>query len=179
MTGQMKTHIVLLRGVMPTGKNRVPMADLRTSLTEAGFQDVKTYIQSGNVILKSDLDREAIESLIHKVIFKKIGADITIIARARNAFNDIFMRNPYPLEAKSRTYFILLESEPDKELLNSLQALDFSPDHVMIHNDSIYILFAEKYSSSKYNTNFFERKLKVAATARNFNTMSRLLELTA
>ena len=64
----MRTYVVLLRGVMPYGRNKVPMAALRTILTEAGLRDVQTYIQSGNVIAKSELKRAEIETLVHDAI---------------------------------------------------------------------------------------------------------------
>jgi uncharacterized protein (DUF1697 family) len=175
----MKTYIALLRGVMPSGKNRVPMADLRAALAEAGFPDVKTYIQTGNVILRSDLSREEIQGLIHEIILDKINADITVIARTRAELQSIFESNPFPPEANKRTYFTILESEPEAEKIDTFLALDFTPDEIVFQDDSIVILFATKYSDSKFNNNFIERKLKVATTTRNFNTMSRLLELSA
>lgn len=173
----MKTYIALLRGVMPSGKNRVPMADLRAALAEAGFPDVKTYIQSGNVILRSDLDREGIQKLIHDVILTEIGADITVIARKHEEMKAIFECNPYPLDDKKRTYLTILATIPEAETVANFLAMDFSPDELNYNGDSFHILYATKYSDSKFNNNFIERKLKVAATTRNFNTMSRLLEL--
>ncbi len=69
--------IILLRGVTPTGRNRIPkMAYLTEILTEAGFDNVQTYIQSGNVILETDLSDETIRKLVHDTILEKIGADL-------------------------------------------------------------------------------------------------------
>ena len=76
----MKKYAILLRGVTPTGKNRVPMAELRAALSDAGLLDVQTYIQSGNVIAKSALAQSSLESFVHEVIFREIGADIAVIA---------------------------------------------------------------------------------------------------
>ena len=164
---------------MPTGKNRVPMAELRAALTDAGLLEVQTYIQSGNAVVKSDLDPTAIQSLVHEVIARSIGADIGVIARTPQQMRSILEGNPFPLDAAPRTYFSLLETDPAPSLVDELRRFDFSPDQVRIAGSTIYILFATKYSDSKYNNNYFERKLKVAATTRNFNTMSRLLELSA
>ncbi len=174
-----KTYIALLRGVMPTGKNRVPMAELRNALAEAGLSDVRTYIQSGNVILRSGLNRRGVQSLIHQIIFEGIGADITVIARTRDEMEEIFNHNPYPPDTTQRTYFIFFDSIPDKESINKFLELDYFPDQVVLKKDSLYTLFATKYSDSKFNNNFIERKLNVAATTRNFNTINRLLELSA
>lgn len=175
----MKTYVIFLRGVTPTGKNRVPMAELRTALRVAGLLDVQTYIQSGNVVAKSLLDQSAIQSLVHEVIAQEIGADIAVIARTHEQIKSVMEHNPFLLDAASRTYFSLLASSPAPPLVEELRRLKFSPDDVNVIDGTIYTLYATKHSDSKFNNNFFERKLKVVATTRNFNTMSRLLELSA
>lgn len=173
----MKTYILLLRGVMPTGKNRVPMCDLRVALADAGLADVRTYIQSGNVIAKSDLDPIGISQLAHDTIKLKIGADITVIVRTAEQTKSIMTRNPFPNADSSRIYFSLLASPPASELLQKFLEFDFSPDEIRVVDDTIYTLYATKLSDSKFTNNFFEKKLKVSATTRNFNTMTRLVEL--
>lgn len=175
----MKNYAILLRGITPTGKNRVPMAELRAALSDAGLLDVQTYIQSGNVIAKSSLDQSSVQSLVHEVIARKIGADIAVIARTHGQLKSVMEGNPFPLNAASRTYFSLLAVPPAAHLTEELSRLDFSPDSVRVGDDAIYTLYATKHSDSKFNNNFFERKLKVAATTRNFNTISRLVELSA
>ena len=87
----MKNYAIFLRGVTPTGKNRVPMAELRPALSNAGLLDVQTYIQSGNVVAKSSLDQASIQSLVHDVITREIGADIAIIARTHTAIPKFFV----------------------------------------------------------------------------------------
>ena len=153
------------------------MAELREALAAEGFPEVKTYIQSGNVFLKSAQDRESIQSLVYKVILEKIGADITVIARTHDEIKDLFENNPFPIETSKRTYFTLFETMPEEDLIEEFIKLAKSPDEIVINQDSLYILFATKYSDSKFNNNFIERKLNIAATTRNFNTISRLLEL--
>ena len=175
----MKTYAIFLRGVTPTGKNRVPMADLRPALAGAGLHDVQTYIQSGNVIAKSALGPGAIEALVHEVILNKIGADLAVVARTHPQIKRILESNPFPADAASRTYYTLFASAPVAALVRDLLALDFSPDKVRVIGDALYTLYATKHSDSKFNNNFYERKLKIAATTRNFNTLSRLRELSA
>ena len=173
----MKTYIILLRGVTPTGKNKVPMAELRVALTDAGLVDVRTYIQSGNVIAGSSLEHFEIDRLVHDAIEQKIGADLAIITRTPQQLSDVLKRNPFSVADSSRLYFSLLSSQPAPDLLEKLLGIDFAPDHVKVVGDTIYTLYATKHSDSRFNNNYFERKLKVAATTRNFNTMSRLVEL--
>jgi uncharacterized protein (DUF1697 family) len=82
----MKTYIILLRGVMPTGKNKVPIALLRAALEKAGLKNVRTYIQSGNVVAESSLSQSRIEKLVHDVIKKRFGGDIAVLARTAPSF---------------------------------------------------------------------------------------------
>jgi len=175
----MKHYAIFLRGVTPTGKNRVPMAELRAALSDAGLLDVRTYIQSGNVLAKSALDRSALQALVHEVIARDIGADIAAIARTHEQLKRVIAGNPFPLSAAARTYFSLLAVPPAAHLAAGLSQLDCSPDTVRVVGDAIYTLYATKHSDSKFTNNFFERKLKVAATTRNFNTLSRCVELSA
>lgn len=173
----MKTYVILLRGVTPTGRNKVPMAELRAALTDAGFADVQTYIQSGNVIAKSALSAAAVGQRVHEVITQRIGADIAVMTRTPQQIADILAGNPFSATDTSKLYFSLLAARPAPELLRALLATDFAPDRVTVVGDTIYSAYATQYSDSKFNNNYFERKLKVAATTRNFNTMSRLVEL--
>lgn len=175
----MKTHVILLRGVTPTGKNRVPMAELRVALAQAGLVDVRTYIQSGNVIARSHLDCSGVAGLVHDVILQSIGADITVISRTPHQIQRILQRSPFPQADSARLYFSMLASRPAPDLLEELQAINFAPDQVMVLDDAIYTRYATQHSDSRFTNNFFERKLKVAATTRNFNTMTRLAELSA
>lgn len=175
----MKTHVILLRGVTPTGKNRVPMAALRVALAQAGLVDVRTYIQSGNVIARSSMDGSGVAGLVHEVIQQSIGADITVITRTPSQIQRILQRSPFPRTDSARLYFSMLASRPAPDLLEGLQAINFAPDQVKVLDDAIYTRYATQLSDSRFTNNFFERKLKVAATTRNFNTMTRLAELSA
>jgi uncharacterized protein (DUF1697 family) len=175
----MPTYVILLRGVAPTGKNKVLMAPLRVALTRTGLRDARTYIQSGNVIATSSLSQSKLEKLVHDTIKKTLGGDIVVVARTAEQFRKTVKRNPFPHADQSRLYFSLLASRPDPTLVKSLLSMHFSPDQVRVVDDAIYTLYATKYSDSKFNNNFFERRLKVAATTRNFNTMTKLVELSS
>lgn len=173
----MKTYILLLRGVMPTGKNKVPMAQLREVLTKAKLTDVQTYIQSGNVFAKSTLATPDVEKLVHDQIKKHFGGDIAVISLTRAQVAKILNDNPFKKADTERLYFTMLAEKPDATFLEEFLSINFSPDKVHAVGKVIYTLYATKYSDSKFNNNFSERKLKVAATTRNFNTMTKLLEL--
>lgn len=175
----MNTQIILLRGVMPTGKNKVPMTPLRAALEAAGLCDVRTYIQSGNVIATTRLDQARVEALVHQVIKEQFGGDIKVLARTPAYFLDMMENNPFNGHDPAMLYFTLLASRPEGALLESFRALDHAPDQVRVVGDVAYVLCATKYSDLKANNNFVERKLKVAATTRNFNTVSKLIALSS
>ncbi len=89
-------HIILLRGVTPNGKNAIPkMSYLVDILIEADFQHVRTYIQSGNIILESDLSLEEIREQVHTLIKEKIGADLKMVIKNKNDFAKIVQENPF------------------------------------------------------------------------------------
>jgi len=173
----MKTYIIFLRGVMPTGKNKVPMAELREVLSKAGLSDVRTYIQSGNVLVRSNLSASQIDTLAHDQIKKHFGGDIAVISLTPAHVAKILNNNPFKKADTERQYFTLFAEKPDTKLLKEFLTSDFSPDKVLIIGKVMYTLYATKYSDSKFDNNFFERKLKVTATTRNFNTVTTLLEL--
>ena len=175
----MATQIILLRGVMPTGKNKLLMAPLRTALEEAGLGDVRTYIQSGNVIASTELGQPAIQKLVHTVIKEKFGGDIHVLARSPSYFIEMMENNPFKRADPTKLYYTLLADEPDSSLLKPFDDLGHAPDQVCVVGDIAYVLCATQYRDLKANNNFIEKKLKVTATTRNFNTMSKLIALSA
>ena len=175
----MGTHVVLLRGVMPYGRNKVPMATLRTILSEVGLENVQTYIQTGNVIATSELTCTEIEALVQDAIRERIGAPVSAIARTAEQFKVIFEKNPFASADSGRVYFSLLRGYPSREQREKFLLTDFSPDAVKLIGDTLYTLYNTKHSDSKFTNNFFERQLKVTSTSRNFNTMKKLVELSS
>lgn len=170
---------VLIRGVTPTGKNRVPMAQLRELLEASpNFSGIQTYIQSGNVILETDLSSRETEHIIHRIIVDNFGGDLVIIAKnheqLQKSFKNYSIKNT-PIE---RQYYTFLKNIPSEEGLNKLAERDFGEDKYEIVDDMVYIAFATKASDSKLTNNVIEQKLGTSATTRNYNTTKRLAELT-
>jgi len=173
----METYVILLRGVMPTGKNRVPMGPLREALAEAGLSAVQTYIQSGNVIAQTDLPAEEVEALVHDQIEAHFGGDLAILARTPDQLVRILEGNPFPEADTKKVYYTVLAGPPDAGGVEEIAGLDFAPDRVVITDEAAYVHCPNGYGRTKLNNNFLERKLKVAATTRNYNTMTKLIEM--
>lgn len=175
----MKTWVILLRGVMPTGKNKVPMAPLRAALGAAGLQDVQTYIQSGNVIARSRLGQGKVEELVHDAIANSFGGDITVIARTAEEYRAILEACPFERAETKRRYNTILGSEPEVSKAAAFSKGIYKPDDIRLVGDVIYTLCNTQYSDLKVNNTVIERRLGVAATTRNYNTTAKLIELSS
>lgn len=173
----MKTYIILLRGITPTGKNKVPMAPLRSELEKSGLKNVRTYIQSGNIIAVSSLSQSELQKLVRDVIKEHFGGDITVLAKTVDQFRKILKDNPFKNADTTKLYFTFLAAKPDNLLVKEFLSPGYSPDGVEIIDDTVYVLCTTRYSDLKVNTNYIERKLKVAATTRIYNTIAKLVEL--
>jgi uncharacterized protein (DUF1697 family) len=173
----MTDWIVLLRGVMPTGRNKVPMAPLREALEAAGLRDVRTWIQSGNVLARSRRGQGALERLVHDVIHDTFGGDIAVLARPVAFFRDAVARNPFPDASPDELYYTLLSHKPEPVRLQALLAHDGGADRIAVDGDLAYVHCVGRYSDTRLNNACIERKLALPATTRIANTIHRLLEM--
>ena len=174
----MKTYIVLLRAVMPTGKNKVPMAQLREVLSKAGFGNVQTYIQSGNALVDTDLSAKEVETRLHDLIKKHIGADLAVLARTATQVKKLLSENPFKVGYDmSRVFFVLFEKPPSAKKVKELLANDYSPERLAITKNAAYMYIPGTYGRGILSGGFLEKKLDVPATMRNFNTISKLIEM--
>ncbi len=174
----MSIYIALLRGINVGGHKKVPMAELRELLTNNGFQNVQTYIQSGNVIFESLVEQiNNIEEQIKKAILDHFGFDVSVIVKTRPELQAVFDDCPFIEVKKEKSYFTMLSSKPNKELVELASKKNYPDEEYVIINDCIYFYCAKGYGQAKFSNNFFERKLKVTATARNYKTMVKLFSL--
>lgn len=177
----MQTYIALLRGINVSGQKKIKMADLRQLLAQIGFEDVVTYIQSGNIVLKSEeKNPRALEKNIASEIYKSYGFDVPVLVKSKEEIQDIIENNPFDnsedLEA-NRIYFVLLKAVPESDLTEALVNEIFANEKFNITANCVYLCCAKGYGNAKCDNNFFERKLKVPATTRNYRTMTKLLEM--
>ncbi|QLG45748.1 DUF1697 domain-containing protein [Costertonia aggregata] len=177
----MQTYIALLRGINVSGQKKVMMTDLLELMQKSGFKAVQTYIQSGNIIFKSDgNDTGQIQTQISKNIAKKFGFQVPVLVIAMLDFKEIVAKNPFdhPNDLKANSiYFVLLKNVPNQDLMKSLNQESYPNEEFRITPKSIYLKCKKGYGNSKCDNNFFERKLKVQATTRNYRTMMKLMQL--
>ncbi|MFN0729852.1 DUF1697 domain-containing protein [Polaribacter gochangensis] len=170
----MKTYIILLRGINVSGKNKLPMAELRELLNDLQFQNVTTYIQSGNMILTSDESKMVICQKIKEGIFIKFGYDVPVLAKTISEWEKAIKNYPFSLENEKIVAFTFLEKPVDVE---TIEVNGIKEDQYQIHKDVVYLYCPSTFAATKLSNNLFERKLKVTATTRNLRTTLKLLEL--
>ena len=167
-------YIVLLRGINVSGKNKLPMQELRELLKNSGFENVQTYIQSGNIILESKKSKVLIAQEIKQAIAQKFGYDVPVIIRTVDEWKKITDMVTYPLNEEKSLYFTFLDSVPEKTEI-TINKLD--SDEYTIINDVVYLYCLGGYGNTKLSNNIFEKKLDVKASTRNYRTTMKLLEL--
>ena len=181
-TGRMSRYISLLRGINITGHSLIKMTALVELYSYLGFQNIETYLQSGNVLFDSSLaDTKKIADTIEMEIKKKLGLNISVLIKTGSDLKKIIKNNPYLKKNSAVTekfYVTLLFKKPKKELLDAINNITSGNDEYYINGDIIYLNCPYGYGRTKLNNNIFEKKLKVIATTRNWNTINKLLGLT-
>lgn len=174
-------YIALLRGINVSGQKKIKMADLKEILLKRGLKDVVTYIQSGNVIFRSDEKNvQSLEEKINKGILDAFGFDVPVLVKTKIELAEILQKSPYTkqkdLDAK-RVYYVLLNTAPTMESIESLVQEDYPNELFSISENCVYLNCINGAGNAKLTNNIIERKLKVSATTRNYRTMMKLLEL--
>lgn len=177
----MNTHISILRGINVSGQKKIKMADLNVLYQNLGFQDVQTYIQSGNVVFKSkDSDKSVIKNKIESKIREQYGFIAPVQILEFEELNETFLNNPFVNkrnEDTSKLHVTFLEEAPQNEFLISILNVNSASDEFFIYRKVIYLFCPNGYGRAKLNNTFFEKRLKTIATTRNWKTISKLIEL--
>lgn len=178
----MNRYISILRGINVGGKRKMPMQELRQLLAEQGFNNIKTYIQSGNVIFDAEKEKSQAElsEIISEAILGKWNFEVPVITFTGGELQQAIAENPFYEDKESdinRLHLTFLSEEPEPELLQKINAVDFAPDAFSISGRHVWLFCAGKYSDSKLSNQFFERKLKTTATTRNWKTVLKLAEM--
>jgi len=176
---KMETYIALLRGINVNGQKKIQMTNLKLMLTKLGFKEVVTYIQSGNIVFKANaLEKDVLEEKIKKQILNVFGFEVPVLIKTIKEVEAIIVENPFKeLIETGQIYFVLLQGKLDRVLVEKLSHETYKNETFVITDSCIYLNCENGYGKAKCNNNLFERKLKVAATTRNYKTMNKLLEL--
>lgn len=174
-------YVAFLRGINVGGHRKIRMQDLKLSLTKIGLNDVETYIQSGNIVFKTLGDQaDNLSKEIEASIEKDFGFDVKVIVKNGVQLKEIISNNPYLSNESAdinKCYLTLLSDIPKKEQAELLNALKFPYDEFHLMDDIIYLYCTNGYGKTKLSNDFFEKKLKLVASTRNWKTMLKMLEM--
>jgi len=178
----MQTFVAILRGINVGGKRKILMADLKKMFNQMGFENVVTYIQSGNVVFNADagIQADKLSKPLENEIEKSFNYDVPVIVRTAAEVEKVIANNPFLEMANGdieRLYVTFLSEIPSKENLEIINKIKFDQDTFEIVGRDVYGYCAGKYHKSKITNQFFEGKLKVKATSRNWKTVLKLKEL--
>lgn len=177
----MNRRIAILRGVNVGGKRKILMADLKSMFEKMNFLNVKTYIQSGNVFfdLKKEIGNLELAQKIEKAIKKEFGFDVPVIVRTSKEIKTVINQNPFYNNNTDiiHLHLTFLGEEPTLENQEKAKSCNYEPDKFEIKGKEVFIYCEGKYHQSKLTNNFFEKKLRVNATTRNWKTVIKLYEL--
>jgi uncharacterized protein (DUF1697 family) len=175
----MAQHILLLRGINLAARNRIAMADLRGVLEEAGFDHVRTYLQSGNVVLSSDAQADDIARKTERLIAKLFDLDVPVIVRSRAQLAKVVERNPLKAIASNpkRYQVSFLETKPTREVVRRVEEAAVAHERVVAIGREIYAWHPDGIGRSRLWTLLAGQRLGITATARNWTTVTNLLSL--
>lgn len=174
------THILLLRGINVGGNNMIGMAPLRAALETAGFTGVKTYLQSGNAVVTASTASPAkVAREVETLIEKEFGLSIKVVVRSRRQIEAIVANDPFPgIADVPKWYFVnFCDPAPDPAKLAHLDPAAFEPERFALDGDTLYVWHPGGLQGSPLEKAIAKAKLGVTVTARNWNTVNKLLEL--
>jgi uncharacterized protein (DUF1697 family) len=177
--GRVAQHILLLRGINLAGRNRIAMPALRDALTDAGFDDVRTYLQSGNVVLSSSAKADEVVRKTKRLIAKEFGLDIAVVDRTRAQLAKVVELNPLKKVARNpkRYQVSFLEAKATRELMRRVEEAAVPPEQVVAIGREIYAWHPDGVARSQLWALLGGQRLGVTATSRNWTTVTKLLTL--
>lgn len=176
----MTAHVALLRGVNVGGKNKLPMKDLAAMFEAAGCREVRTYIQSGNVVFRAS---KAVASRarrsVEAAIAKRLGKDVPVILRTVAEMREAVRENPFATpntDAKS-LHVAFLAARPSASRVKALDTDRSPPDELAVHGSEVYLRLPNGVARTKLTNAYLDGRLATTSTVRNWRTVQKLLEM--
>ena len=173
-------YVAFLRGINVGGKNKVKMETLREVCADLGFENVETYINSGNVVFETAKTEDLkLASKIEKAIEKVFSLKIRVMVRMIEEIQTIVKNNPFAgqFENDKDLHVFFLDEELSTEKRELLLSKNNNNEMYIVHNREIFCLLRVSVSDSLMGKDFIGKKLKVSATARNWRTVNKIPEL--
>jgi uncharacterized protein (DUF1697 family) len=174
------THVALLRGINVGGKNKLPMSDLTAMFTAARCDNVRTYIQSGNVIFDAAPGAASkVAGVITARIASRFGYRTPVVMRTQKELEDVIRQNPFLKAGADETalHVMFLADLPDAGRVRDLDPDRSPPDRFIVRGREVYLQLPSGVGRSKLTNDYFDTKLATTSTGRNWRTVTKLLEL--
>ena len=178
----MHTFVALLRGINVGGRSLIPMSELRSLFAGMDLDEVSTYIQSGNVVFSSTSDdRQKLAADIEKRIAAAFEVSPTVLLRTPAELAEIAAGNPFLSRQSdlSKLHVVFLSAPPSTDAVGQLDPARSPPDEFDVRGREIYLHLPNGAGRSKLTIDYFEKRLGVRGTARNWKTLTKLIELTS
>lgn len=174
----MKRSLILLRGINVSGHNKVPMADLRAALTDAGLVNVATYIQSGNIAVDSDADAKDLGQLVEQMVLESFDVRVPAVVIAQSEIQSILNNAPFSTDADAAYQVIYFSGAPvDTAGVAAIDGSKYPGDDITATEKVIYVSYENGQSKSKLTINTLERAAGCNLTGRNLRSTVKLLSL--
>ena len=173
-------YIAFLRGINVGGKNKIKMETLREMFAALGFENVKSYINSGNVIFETaKTDDNKLAAKIEKAIEKEFALNIKTMVRSIDEIEEIVKNNPFDgqFENEKILHVFFLDEELPEEKRELLLSNNNENEMFAVRHREIFYLLHISFSDSLMGKDYIGKKLKVSATARNWRTVNKVLEM--
>ena len=174
----MLVHISLLRAINVGGRKPAIMAELRNLLTELGFQDPQSLLQTGNLVFRNNAPTGAeLEAHLEKEVEKRLHLRTEILVRTKQEWKRIIADNPFRDEAKrdpAHLVVMFLKRSPSAKEVRALQEAIIGPEIVRVHGKQAYIVYPTGIGRSRLTNALLEKKLESRGTGRNWNTVLKL-----
>jgi len=174
-----KRQVALLRGINLGRNKRIAMADLRKLVEGLGYEEVRTHLQSGNVVFTTADSPARAAKAIEGELDAKLGMDVRVLIRTDRELAGVVERNPLGdvMTDPTRLFVTFLSAKPDARRVRGIDPSKFVPDVFRVGDREVYVWCPNGYAGTKLNHAFWEKQLGLTGTARNWRTVTRLLEL--
>ena len=175
----MNRYVVLLRGINVGGHKKISMADLRVLLTDLGYGDVRTHLQSGNAVLSAADAPDRLIATLEKRIDAELGMSVSVLVRTAAEMRRIVRDNPLAdVATDGSRYVVVFLSQPlDPAVVATLDPDAYAPELFRVAEREVYLWHPDGIRDAKMNKINWDRKFRVVASARNWNTVTRLADM--
>jgi uncharacterized protein (DUF1697 family) len=174
-----QTYVALLRGVNLGSRNKVSMPDLRRLVSDLGYGDVETYLQSGNVVFTAADGTDAVAAAVERALADELELRVAVLVRTKAELRRVVADNPFAGSQSDPKKLLVtfLAETPSRSAVRALDPAEHAPDEFHLRRREVYLHCPNGYGRTKLSNAFFERRLNVVGTNRNWRTVTALAEL--